>query len=121
MDDPSLDFFGGDHKALLDIWLNPPASSREPPGRGQPLNTVELDAPESPLASVKIRQSLVPWEDPRVQEYGSQDFLANRAWVRLSRLNWVANAARRVSLLALFNRFIIDLMKVTVRRIMNPI
>ncbi|KAH8090558.1 hypothetical protein HD553DRAFT_302739 [Filobasidium floriforme] len=77
-------FFQGFHEETLSIWLNPPARPRTPPTKGQDKRTITLAPPASPLESIKVHESSIPWDDVRIQEYGSSDFLANRAWVRLN-------------------------------------
>jgi len=97
LDDVAESFFQGFHAETLSIWLNPPAGPRTTPMKGQDRRTIALAPPVSPLDAIKMHESSIPWDDVRIQEYGSQDFLANRAWVRLNTEKFNMDVAVNVS------------------------
>lgn len=97
LDDIGDSFFQGFHEETLSIWLNPPTGPRAIK-KGQDKRTVTLTPPASPLDAIKMHESSIPWDDVRIQEYGSQDFLANRAWVRLNAEKFLVDVAVNVSL-----------------------
>jgi hypothetical protein len=100
LDDVADAFFQGYHEETLSIWLNPSAEPRTPPTKGQDKRTITLAPPVSPLDAIKMHESAIPWDDVRIQEYGSQDFLANRAWVRLNAEKFLVDVAVNVSRLS---------------------
>jgi hypothetical protein len=97
LDDIGDSFFQGFHEETLSIWLNPQTEPRALT-KGQDKRTVTLTPPVSPLDGIKMHESSIPWDDVRIQEYGSQDFLANRAWVRLNAEKFLVDVAVNVSL-----------------------
>ena len=97
LDDIGDSFFQGFHEETLSIWLNPPTGPRAIK-KGQDKRTVTLTPPASPLDAIKMHESSIPWDDVRIHEYGSQDFLANRAWVRLNAEKFLVDVAVNVSL-----------------------